>query len=340
MIKKLRRPLLLLNALLLITSCTSSFSKTFPYNIEPTDSFYSKSTSLQILSSMGLNLLTPNGNRAVELSGISWDADEQILYAVGDEGVLYHLKVTITDNTISTVSIIAEYPFLRKNNKKLRNKWSDSEGLSTKNHDNGIKGDTELIVSFEGKPRVVRYTPMGKYLGEVKLPSKLWNNEHYKSKNKALESVTVHPVEGIITAAELPLRDKPKHIHTLYSASGKEWNFTASKAKKSAVTGLEVLSNGNILVLERAWAGIRHPIVISLSEIDIAHCGSRKKCPVKKLATMSSAEGWLLDNFEGLAHYRGNQYFMVSDNNDRDFQTTVLVLFEVKVRKQSVSLPK
>ena len=321
--------LTLLGYVFLIASCSSSFSETFPYDLVPKEGFYSKPSDIKILSTIGLNLTTPQGNKAVELSGISWDEDEGILYAVGDEGMLYHLKLIMQDNKINGVKVIAEYDFLKKNGKRLKKKWRDSEGLSSLKHNNGIKGDTELIVSFEGKPRVVGYSPQGQYMGEIKLPAKLWRKKEYRSKNKALESVVVHPAKGVITAAEFPLKNKPKNVHTLYSSSGKEWDFNASTALNSAVTGLEVLDNGNILVLERAWAGIQNPIVINLSEIDLNNCDDKAKCNKKKLASLSTSEGWLLDNFEGLAHYKNNQYLMVSDNNDKDYQTTVLVLFEV-----------
>ncbi len=330
--KRLQNVLIGMSSLFLLNSCTSSFSESFPYELAPKDSYFSKPAYINVLSSTGLKLTSPNGNRVTEVSGISWDADEQVLYGVGDEGVLYHLKITEKNNTITGVKVLAEFPFLDKKHRPLKKKWRDSEGISSLRHDNGIIGDTELIVSFEGKPRIVRYTPQGGYIAEVKLPEKLWRKKNYRHKNNALESVVVHPTEGIITAAEFPLKAKPITTHTLYAASGKEWNFPASKAKNSAVTGLEVLPNGNILVLERAWAGIKNPIVVSLSEVMIGQCSEQEAgyCKIKKLASLSTSEGWLLDNFEGLAHYKGNKYIMISDDNHNRFQTTILVLLEIK----------
>jgi hypothetical protein len=82
-------------------------------------------------------------------------------------------------------------------------------------------------------------------------------------------------------------------------------------------------------VLERAWAGIKKALVISLSEIDLDHCGGKKQCSVKRIAIFSSEDGWLLDNFEGLAHYKNGNYFMVSDDNESAFQSTLLILFQI-----------
>ncbi len=334
----LKQLLLRVSCLLLLTSCSSLSSEIFTFDLVPKTDHYAKPENLNILSSTGLRLTSPKGTRVTELSGISWDADEDILYAVNDEGILYHLQLTLKNKAITGVKVIAEYTLLKKNKTPLKKKWRDSEGLSSINHNNGIKGDTELIVSFERKPRIARYTTKGHFVSEVKLPRKLLSKKRYRHKNKALESIIVHPTEGIITAAEFPLKEKPESIQTLYSASGKEWDFLSSKAKGSAVTGLEVLHNGNILVLERAWAGIKNPVVISLSEVKIKTCKPPENCEVRKIASLSTTEDWLLDNFEGLAHFRDNQYFVVSDDNDKVFQTTVLVLFEVKsVGKDKIS---
>ena len=53
-------------------------------------------------------------------------------------------------------------------------------------------------------------------------------------------------------------------------------------------------------------------------------------CKTKVLAKFNSSEGWLLDNFEGLARVGKNRYVMISDDNDNFFQQTLLMYFEVK----------
>ncbi len=326
-----RRILFFAGYLFLFASCAASFSGTFPYELAPSNSLLPKPPGVTFLSSKGLKLIDTRGREVTELSGISWDTDEKILYAINDEGRLYHLRLTLKGTDIQQVKVIAEYRLRDEEGRKLKKKWRDSEGLSSRYHNNRKSGDTELLVSFEGKPRVVRYTPQGRYLGEIRLPRKLWKKKTYKSKNKALESVTVHPLEGVLTAAEFPINKKPATVQTLFSSSGKEWDFPATSARNSAITGLEVLPDGKVLILERAWAGIQHPIVITLSVLDLHQKPKAGGLWVRKeLARLSSAEGWLLDNFEGLAHYRDKQYFMISDDGGHAYQTTVLVLFQVK----------
>jgi hypothetical protein len=334
----LSRLFIVVASVALVSGCSPLFSETFPYDLQPdNDEFIktSKSVDISILSSIGLRFTDNAGNKVSELSGIVWDADDSILYAVSDEGMLYHFSIDIgrseinKNPTIKTVRLINSYPLLARNGSRLKGEWRDSEGLSSTNEDNGKKKDTELIVSFENKPRIARYSVDGKFLGEVKLPKKLWQIKNYRSKNKALESVSRHVKYGVLTAAEYPLKMDDKKIQTLYSSQGKEWHFKASTAKNSAITGLEILSNGHVLVLERAWSGLENALVISLSSIDLDHCGEKKQCFVKRMAILSSADGWLLDDFEGLAHYKNGNYFMVSDDNENAFQSTVLTLFQI-----------
>lgn len=325
----MQRFLIWLSAGFLLSSCSSTYSEIYPFDLAPQDSLFEQPKNIKILSSKGLKIKDGSGDSIAEISGIAWDADEKLLYGVSDEGTLYHFGLKIVDNAIEQVILLDEFPLLDKNKKALKGKWSDSEGLALKHQRNNKKGDTELVIAFENKPRVLRFSTLGEYIGEVKLPAKLKKRKTYRHKNKALESVAVHPSLGVITAAEFPIKKYDMESQRLYAADGKSWSFRASGAKNSAVTGLEVLPNGNLLVLERAWAGIQHPIVASLTEVILEGCKKDELCPSKNLLKMTTQEGWSLDNFEGLAYFEDDKFFMMSDDNDKIYQSTVLVLFEI-----------
>ncbi len=271
-----------------------------------------------------------NNLPVTELSGIAWDNDERLLYAVSDEGFLYHLRLTINNNHLENMKVIYATRLKNKAGENLKGKYSDAEGLSLTGGNNGKKGDSELIISFENKPRIARYTTRGKFVKKVHLPKKLRKRKNYRHKNKALESVTQHPIYGTLTAAEFPLSENKIKYQTVYSSTGKKWNFPASVPKKSAITGLETLPNGDLLVLERSWVNAFTPITINLRQLQLNKCDDKNFCQTKTIASLSGAEGWYLDNFEGLAHYNNNQYLMVSDDNNNPLQNTVLVLFEIK----------
>jgi len=307
---------------------TATQPNTYNYPISP-DENNNNYMQIQLLGSLALKPLIIDSLPVYELSGLAWDEDENSLYAISDEGLLYHIKIELKENKLQSFNIISATHLTNKNGLALHGKYRDAEGLSLTNSNNGKKGDTELIISFEGKPRIAQYSTQGKFIAHIKTPENINNRTYFRHSNKALESVTYHPDYGVITASEIPLKNHLISKQTLYSTSGKEWHFNASKADNSSITGLDILPNGDILILERAYKNLFIPIVINLRRLKLDQCDNNNHCETETIASFSSADGWLLDNFEGLAHFRGNQYFMVSDNNKSFFQKTILVLFEV-----------
>lgn len=313
-----------------LLSCSSLRSEVFEYTLPP-DGNGNHHMEVTLQGSIGMKSARFNNLPVKELSGIAWDNDEKLLYAVSDAGLLYHLKLAIKNKHLNDMQVVYATRLKNKSNKRLRGKFSDAEGLSLVNGNNGKQGDSILIISFENKPRISRYSPQGEFLANISIPKYLKNRKNFRHTNKALESVTQHPVYGTLTAAEFPLKKDSMKSQTLYSSSGNQWHFPASSSKNSAITGLETLPNGDILVLERAWSNIFTPITINLRQLEINNCNDNNECPTRKIAKLSGADGWLLDNFEGLAHYDGNQYLMISDNNHNPLQSTILVLLEVNL---------
>jgi hypothetical protein len=283
--------------------------------------------NIQILSSKRLSFAGSKDLPFAGVSALAWDEKQQILYALTDRAVLFHLKLSYQNKQITDVTVLAAYPLRNAQGKILVSSYADSEGLDIQ-YD--AQGNTVLNIAFEHHPRVAQYTPKGKWLAKIKLPTKLNTPQNYRNLNKSLESVVYHPRYGVLTASEYPLKKNTMQQHTLYSSTGREWKFPASTAKNSAITGLAVLPNQNILLLERAWAGIFQPLVINLSELMINNCSKGKICSVKKLAKLSTEDLWRLDNFEGLTHFKKDLYLMISDDNAKPIQNTILVLFEIQ----------
>ena len=281
------------------------------------------------MGSLAVTTAKVDGLPVVELSDIAWDNDHQRLYAISDDGYLYTMTITIRDNTLKQAKILSAVRLKGPDKKPLRGGDNDPEGLTLTQHQNGKSGDTQLIISFEGNSRIARYSTSGDYISDVSIPSKLRGKQNYRSHNSALESVTNHPKHGFITAAELPLKTHASNTQTLYASNGQEWHFPRARAKESSITALEVLSNGDILVLERAFSGLFSPLIITLRQVKLNHCDQKRHCEVKEIARFSSAEGWAVDNFEGLAKLQGDRYLMISDDNKNPLQQSILVMFEV-----------
>lgn len=281
---------------------------------------------LTYLNSIAVPAFEVDGVKVSELSDLAWDEDEQILYAVSDKGILFHFQLEISDDRIQAIKPLQGITLLNQKGKKLD--WRDAEGLDVLKANNGIKGDTELVIALEGVPRVGRFTTQGQLISEYPLPKLLQEPKNYRGRNKMLESVTWHPTWSYITAPELPLKKQPLDRHTLYSRK-KQWSFPAYPAANSSITALQTLPNGNLLVLERAWSGVMNPLVISLRYLDFKRCNKKGQCPIENVSILSSL--FLVDNFEGLTAVRDNLYLMVSDDGQSQFQRTLLTLFRLEL---------
>jgi len=285
------------------------------YVMTPTG-FDSKSMPhIRILDTKMISFEKHNDLPFTEISDLAYDDEKKLLYAISDHGILYHLKMRLADKTIKALDLLAAYPITNSKGKPYKKSKRDAEGLAL------LKG--ELLISFERRPRVLLCDAQGRQMKKMKIAKVLRDIKNYRSKNSALEAVTYHQRYGVITAPERPLHKHSKKEHTLY-AEDRAWRFNAY----ASITALEVMDDGNMLVLERDFelADMRH--VITLHKVSLDSCDNGL-CHSEVLARFDSRKGWKLDNFEGLTHLSDNLYLMVSDDNDSLFQKTILVLFEI-----------
>ena len=146
---------------LLLFSCSSGQTKPNSYPISITPKHIDADfMQLKLKGSVALKSSIFKSIPVAELSGIAWDNDEKILYAVSDEGYFYHLKVILKNNQLSGLHVIYATKLTDTEGKPLKGSHRDSEGLSTLNTNNGKQGDTQLLISFENKPRIVKFTTM------------------------------------------------------------------------------------------------------------------------------------------------------------------------------------
>jgi hypothetical protein len=263
------------------------------------------------------------------LSGLAWDEDEALLYAVSDDAKLFHLRPIIVDGMLADVRVVDAYPLRDRHGQPLRRPWSDSEGLALEHGANGKRGDSRLVISFERKPRIQRYRADGRWAGDEPLPVVLRDPGNYADPNKALESVTLHPRHGILTGPEQPMRSGASGRIPVFRMDEASWAYPLHSAPRSSLVAIEALPDGSLLTLERAFVSAINPLVISLRRAEFSPNDGSAPLRVSDLAVFDTSQGWLLDNFEGLARHRERFFFMVSDNNWRTTQTTLLVYFEL-----------
>jgi hypothetical protein len=281
--------------------------------------------SITILDQKELLFNRIGGERFSEISDLAYDKKEKKLYMVGDKGQLYLFRASFGKKIEALVPLYAT-TVKGKGGKVLRHWQRDTEGLD-------FDKEGQLLLSFEEHSKVVQIATEKSSFGEIQkeylLPQKLTNRADYRSKNKLLESLVYHSKYGVLYACEWPLKPNGMKQQTIYSLGKREWKFEAEPEAQSGVTAMEVLPDGNLLVLERSYVDMFSPLVITLKKIYL-HEHYKGVCKSKVLAKFNSANGWKIDNFEGLAHIAENRYVMVSDNNDNPMlQRTLFIYFEV-----------
>ena len=281
-------------------------------------------TPIKILDQRELAFSRINGVKFAELSDVAYEAKTHTLYGVSDKGILYRFDAKF-GQTIERLIPLRAAKLTNKKAKRFK-KWKrDSEGLV-------LDGKGRLFISFEGKAKVAWFHKnshsFARLIRKERIPRVLRDVNNYRSKNKSLEALAWHPQYGLLTATEWPLKKDDKKRQTLYALHGKQWHFRAEPEKRSGVVAMEVMDDGNVLVMERSYIDMFHPLVVTLKKVYIKAC-KKGMCKTKVLLKMNSHQGWDVDNFEGLAKVGKHRYVMVSDNGDNFFQKTLLVYFEV-----------
>ncbi len=297
--------------------------------IEQFESTFSDEASryeFNLLAIASLSNVTIGGFKVSELSGLAWDEDENLLYALSDNGYLLHLRPVFDDYKLTDVLFLKGYSLRDKNNRALRYKEADSEGLVVNHGNNNIQGDSRLIVCFERIPRLVEYKTDGAMVAGIPLPAELSDIRNYQGENKSLEAVTIHDKFGIITGPEHPLIIQPaKNALEIYSLNGRHWSFPVHNEQYGALVGMTTMPDGSILALERAYGGIFPATDITLHRMVLGE----DKSEINKIYTFDSGNGLLNENFEGITRFRGDTYLMVNDDNNHPLKRTTLVYFSI-----------
>lgn len=267
----------------------------------------------EILDSVSVPAASNDGSEISELSGLAWDEDEQLLYAVSDGGSIVHFRILVKDGKLAKVEPVLVAPLEEFEGSLLKLTWSlsNAEAALTRNSINGKRGDTELVVALEDGPAIARFTPAGQFIAEIVLPPPLGDAAVYANSNKRLESVSEIPGKGIITAPETPLRGGPQDIHTIYGSKGASWKFKTFQPRNSAIKDIYYEPGGRLLVLERTRDDAGENTELHLRLVDIGGCSTGGLCAVTEV--VASDPDRLKLAFEGMTRIADGLYLLVSD---------------------------
>jgi hypothetical protein len=300
-----------------------------PYRLSPHVAPGEIFEGIRLLGSVALTPVSMDGLTLGGLSGIAWDEDASRLYALSDRGTLFHLRPTFDGDRLTRVTLLAAYALRDHRNRPLKGAYADAEALVVQHADNGKAGDTVLSVSFERRPRILQFTPEGRYLANLRLPPEMRDPRRYADPNKALEALTWFPRTGFVSGAERPLTGAEAGVVELFALDGRRWRYPLLATPEASLVDLEALPGGDLLTLERGHGLMFVPIVITLRRTRLDFEKDGALLAVETLAVLNSSRGWSVDNFEGLARHRGDRLFMVSDDNFNELQKTLLVYLEL-----------
>jgi hypothetical protein len=301
-----------------------------PLTLTPTQLQHYEQNNFKILGAIQIDSNADPDYRLIELSGIAWDQDQEELIILSDRGFIIHTKTIFNKAELIDVELLSYHKLKDARDKKLKYSYSDSEGLALINSNNNIKNDTELLISFERKPRVIRYTGKGKFVSNEILPNILKGINNYAAANKALEAITVHKQFNIITGPERPL-DKNGNVLSLHNLNDKEWPIEANNDHYGSLVGLTTLPNNKIIALERSFPSVFAGITNVIHLITLEENSLRQEVLLK----LKPIDGYFNENFEGITWHEKNRFFMISDDNDNIFQRTILIYFEIPGLKTS-----
>jgi len=325
-----QRPLLLAGLLLFLGAPTAAENVSEPFELSKRHGPGEVVQGVRLLGALKLDHTQVDGYDLRELSGLAWDADAGVLIMLSDDGYLAHTRPVFENGVLVRLQYLAAFPLRDAGGRPVEGDAADSEGLAIRNARNGEAGDTELLVSFEVEPRLLRYTSEGRRLGAIELPPALAAIDNYQGENKALEAITEHPAHGVLLAPERPLAGDPGPGLPLFTLAGERWRYPPVDPDYSSIVELETAHDGRLLVLERRFKNIFSPVVFSIRALSLPAPDDPLATPaVTDIVRLSNKSEIRVDNFEGLARHEGRRYFVVSDDNESSIQKTLLLYLEI-----------
>jgi hypothetical protein len=283
---------------------------------------------IRFLGMLELPDVNRNDVRLSQLSGLAWDDDEGILYAISDKGGLFHLQPLFEGDVLTGIKLLRALPLRELGSDKPLRGWRiDSEGLDIVNGRNGRRHDAELLISLERVPQIMRYRPDGYAIGRHASSAPIKEAGLFRDPNKMLESVCLDSANGVLTMPETPLKNEHEGYNRIFSTAGASWLYPFAPGDR--ITAMECLGQGEVLVLQQNYKNPFRQIIVMLRRVRLPSVPTSESLNPETIVTLDSRDGYQIDNFEGLTRHRSKRFFMVSDNNDLFIQRTLLMYFEL-----------
>jgi len=265
-------------------------------------------------------------------SGLALGDDGKTMLVISDRGSWFSARLEYDKGMLTGLSDSRAAPIPQKDGKPIRKKWHrDAEALVPLDG-GGLEG--RYFIGFEGFHRLDEYRfEEGSFRGPIRRGN-LPNNLRRMPNNQGLEGVTSIRggpyAGGLVLFAERKLDRNGDHTGSLVF-EGDAYPLSLKRHAQFDITGLETLSDGSLLVLERSFIRSRLKLDIRLRLVPAEEIKPGAKLNGKLL--MEAGQRLTIDNFEGLAVTERDDetlITLISDDNFNFFQSTLLVQFALE----------
>ncbi len=265
------------------------------------------------------------------LSGLLVSPDGKNMLAMSDDGVLVYATIDYAaDGTIARIGNVRYEELTDQHGKPLTSYWRNSEGLTLYN---GCAGNPQasaqhpfacVAISFENVMRIYAYdltTPAtGRMAQVLPVPPKKSPNS-----NQGLEALRQLHDGTMVTGFECMRRDS---YHVGFMGQGNlQQPLYLPAVGRYCLTDIAQQNNGDLLLLERD-VGMMGGWGMAIVQVPFAPLANGVLPHYRVLMQTHGYFGYP-DNAEGLAVAQ-NRLFVVSDDNFKAFQRTVLIVLDVK----------
>lgn len=241
------------------------------------------------------------------------------LYSVSDRGWWLGANLANVDSQ-PIVNNARMAPIRDPRGRDYDKSGGDAEGLSL---EHSSSGEVRLAVSFERDHRVMRLEQDGR-LGETRAPDAF----HQLHGNAGIEALAELPGGGLIALAEG--RDGDFAPVFVLGADGSVIESRLQLSWLHSVTGADVGPDGKLYLVLREYS-VLFGISIRVVRYRLAEDGLPVPDSEETLAAYEAASG--IDNMEGISVEPRpdgtTRLWLISDDNFRGAQRTVLIVFDV-----------
>lgn len=263
----------------------------------------------------GLHLTSRQTNRLHELSDLVMTAGSDRFAAVGDEGLLLEGRF-LFDNAGRLIGVgdARLAVLIGEDGQPLTGDSADAEGLA-------LLKEGDRLVSFENRPRIWLYPGAGGPPRPVPSPPMPFGS------NESLEALAAAP--DVADDAYMVGGEASGETWMCRVTTGCVEGPTFQKPVAFGLVSMNRLPGGMTAYLLRAYDAARGSRITLTIRRDAA---IDPPAEVANVARMDLAQPMTVDNFEGMtstpAAGGGRRFYLISDDNSRATQRTLLLAFD------------